>query len=75
MQATIDTMFVNEKDSFCQFSQDKCICGKNQSLPPPDPLKYTTVGGGSTKRCILMEKMLYFTFLRIINYFIKYFPD
>ena len=45
MQATIDTMFVNEKDSFCQFSQDKCICGKNQSLPPPDPLKYTTVGG------------------------------
>ena len=49
MQATIDTMFVNEKDSFCQFSQDKYICGKNQSLPPWPP-KIPHCGGGEYKK-------------------------
>ena len=54
MQATIDTMFVNEKIiriySFVHpyhETQDKCILrGQKSVTPPPVPLKYSSVGEG-----------------------------
>ena len=55
MQATIDTLFVNEKVikiySFRPNAFKSEYCDKTPShFPPPNPLKYLTMWGGGWKK-------------------------